>query len=141
MSTLSKKVYIAPSALYAFIDRANEKHTQAIAYFRFFSQEEYFLYIDSLNLNEIYEKIYQKMSPSLAKDFLRIASLSDLNVLNPEDSDLKSAFKTISNYNAIDLKLSEALMTVMASKRNITQIFTFDYLHPLFGLNLFFLPI
>ena len=141
MATLSKKVYLAPSALYAFIDRAHEKHQQASAYFRFFSQEEYMLYMDTINLNETYDIIFKKMSPSLAKDFLRIVSLSDINIISPEDSEIKATFKTISNYNSLDLTFSEAVMAVVSSKRNILTICTFAYLHPLFGLNTFFLPI
>ena len=141
MAIQSKKVYLAPSSLYAFIDRAHEKHDQASAYFRFFSQEEYLLYMDAVNLNETYDIIYKKMSPGLAKDFLRILALSDVNILSPEESDLKATFKTISNYNSLDLTFSEALMAVIASKRNIIQICTFNYLHPLYGLNTFFLPI
>ncbi len=141
MAIFPKKVYLAPSALYAFIDRAHDKHQQASAYFRFFSEEEYQLYIDSINLNQAYDIIYKRMSPGLAKDFLRIISLSDINIINPEDNEVKATFKTISNYNSLDLTFSEALMDVVASKRNIMTICTFDYLHPLFGLNTFFLPI
>lgn len=141
MATISKKVYLAPSALYAFIDRAHEKHQQSAAYFRYFSEEEYLLYIDSINLSNTYDIIYKRMSPSLAKDFLRIISLSDINILSPEDNEIKATFKTIANYNSIDLTYSEAVMAVVASKRNINNICTFDYLHPLFGLNVFFLPI
>lgn len=141
MAVISKKVYLAPSALYAFIDRAHQYHQQASAYFRYFSEQEYMLYMDTVNLNQAYDIIYKKMSPGLAKDFLRIISLSDINVISPEDSEIKSTFKTISNYNALDLSFSEALMAVIASKRNISTICTFDYLHPLFGLNTFFLPI
>lgn len=141
MATTSKKVYLAPSSLYAFIDRAHDKHAQSSAYFRYFSQEEYLLYIDAINLNQTYDIIFKKMSPSLAKDFLRIVALSDINILAPEDSEIKATFKTVSNYNSLDLTFSEALMAVVASKRNITNICTFDYLHPLFGLNIFYLPI
>lgn len=141
MSVLSKKVYLSPSALYAFIDRAHEKHAQASAYFRYFSEEEYIIYMDVINLNETYNIIFKKMSPSLAKDFLRIISLSDINIITPEDNEIKATFKTIINYNSLDLTFSEAIMAVVASKRNIIQICTFEYLHPLFGLNTFFLPI
>lgn len=141
MATVSKKVYLAPNSLYAFIDRAHDNHAQSSAYFRYFSEEEYLLYIDSINLNQAYDIIFQKMSPSLAKDFLRIVSLSDINIINPEDSEVKATFKTITNYNSLDLTFSEAIMAVIASKRNISQICTFDYLHPLFGLNTFYLPI
>ena len=141
MAITSEKVYLDPSAIYAFIDRAHEKHAQASAYFRFFAQEEYALYIDTINLSKTYDIIYKKMSPSLAKDLLRILSLSDVNILSPEENEVKATFKTIINYNALDLTFSEALMTVVASKRNILQVCTFEYLHPLFGLNIFFLPI
>ena len=141
MAIFSKKVYLSPSALYAFIDRAHEKHAQASAYFRFFSEEEYLLYIDTVNLNETYNIIYKKMSPGLAKDFLRIVSLSDINIIYPDESETKATLKTITNYNSLDLTFSEALMAVIANKRSIGQICTFDYLHPLFGLNTFFLPI
>jgi predicted nucleic acid-binding protein len=141
MATLSKKVYLAPSAIYAFIDRANTKHAQAVAYFRFLSQQEYILYIDTVNLNEAYNLIYKKMSPGLAKDFLRIMTVSDVNVISPEDKEIKATFKTIQNYNSLTLTFSEALMAVIASRRNIMQICTFDFLHPLFGLETFFLPI
>lgn len=141
MSNISKKVFLAPSSLYAFIDRAHEKHAQAAAYFRYFSEEEYMLYMDAINLNETYSIIYKKMSPSLAKDFLRIVALSDINIVTPEESEIKSTFKTISNYNAMDLTFAEAVMAVVASKRGVSTICTFDYLHPLFGLNMFFLPI
>lgn len=141
MAQQSKKVFLAPSSLYAFIDRAHEKHTQASAYFRYFSQEEYMLYMDTVNLNETYDIIYKKMSPSLAKDFLRIISLSDINIVSPEESEIKSTFKTISSYNSLDLTFSEAVMAVVASKRGISTICTFDYLHPLYGLTMFFLPI
>ena len=52
MANISKKVYLAPSALYAFIDRAHEKNQQSSAYFRYFSEEEYHLYMDEINLNQ-----------------------------------------------------------------------------------------
>lgn len=97
--------------------------------------------MDAINLNETYDIIYKKMSPSLAKDFLRIASLSDINIISPEESEIKATFKTIANYNSLDLTFAEAVMAVVSSKRNILTICTFDYLHPLFGLNTFFLPI
>ena len=67
----SKKVYIARSGFYAFIDRAHPKYDQASAYFRYFSQEGYTLYTDSMTLIDVYNQIYKEISPSLAKDFLR----------------------------------------------------------------------
>ena len=137
----SKKVYIARSGFYAFIDRAHPKHDQASAYFRYFSQEGYSLYTDSTTLIDVYNQIYKEISPSLAKDFLRTVFLGNINVIFPEESDIKAALKTLINYQSTELTFGQALRAVLANKRGVGQIFTFDYLHPLFGQTVFYLPI
>lgn len=137
----SKKVYIAPSVFYAFINRADTKHEQACAYFRFFSEEQYQLYTDQINIVETYNRIYKDISPSLAKDFLRVMNVSGINILYPEETDTKHAIKTLVSYQSNDLTYPKALMAVLADRRSIPQICTFEYLHSLFGLQPFFLPI
>ncbi len=137
----SKKVYIADSAFYSFVNRAHPKHEQASAYFRYFGLEKYSLFTDIFTLLEVYNRIYNEISPSLAKDFLRIASISDINIIYPEERDIKAALKTLTNYRTTDLTFDQSLRAVLANKRGITQIYTFDYLHPLFGQNVFYLPI
>lgn len=141
MNTLSKKVFLHPSAFVAFIDRAHPKHTTASAFFRYFGQEQYLLYTDTESIIEAYKRIYDKISPSLAKDFVRSMYISQFNLLHPDESDMKAALKTIVNYRTTDLTFQEALMSVLANRNRIPQICSFDYLHPLFGLNLFFIPI
>lgn len=141
MSTLSKKVYLAPSILFAFIDRGSPKHEQAAAYFRYFAIENYQLFIDTQNITEAYNKIYVKMSPSMGRDFLRIIFLSDINIIFPEEADIKTALKVFTGYRTAELSFSEALMSTIANKRNIPSVATIDFLHPLFGLQMFFLPI
>jgi len=138
---ISKKVYIARSGFYAFIDRAHPKHDQATAYFRYFAEERYALYTDSITLIDVYNQIYKDISPSLAKDFLRTVFLGNINILFPDESDTKAALKTLINYQSTDLTFGQALRAVLANRRGVGQIFTFDYLHPLFGLNVFYLPI
>lgn len=137
----SKKVYLTPSIFLAFVDRANQKHNSASAFFRYFGQEEYQLYTDLPSLLTSYNYIYEKISPSLAKDFMRSMQISSLNVLFPEERDFKAALKTLINYRTTDLTFPEALMSVLANRYHISQICTFDYLHPLFGLTLFFIPV
>jgi predicted nucleic acid-binding protein len=137
----SKKVYIARSGFYAFIDRAHPKHDQASAYFRYFSQEGYTLYTDSMTLIDVYNQIYKEISPSLAKDFLRTVFLGNINVIFPDESDIKAALKTLINYQSTELTFGQALRAVLANRRGVGQTFTFDYLHPLFGLTVFYLPI
>ena len=141
MALISKKVFIEASVFSAFIDRAHPKHEQAAAYFRFFAEEEYTLFTDQIALVEAYMLMYKDVSPSLAKDFLRTMSLSNVNILYPEEQDGKVALKALVTYQSTDLTFPKALSAVLAQKRGITQICTFDYLHPLFGQMMFYLPI
>ena len=137
---ISKKVFITESVFFAFIDRAHPKHSQATAFFRYFAQEQYHLYTSHFNLEKAYSQITEKISISLAKDFLRSISLGSINILYPDESDMKTTIKTLVNYPT-ELTFSEALTAVLADKKSISQICTFEYLHPLFGLTVFYLPI
>lgn len=127
--------------MFAYIDRAHPKHEQADAFIRFFAQEEYQLYTDTIAINQAYKLIYDNISPSLSKDFLRIMQVSNINIIYPEEQDFKATVKVLVSYQSTELTFPEALMAVLASKRSIGQICTFDYLHSLFGLELFYLPI
>jgi predicted nucleic acid-binding protein len=138
---LSKKVFLTPSSFLAFIDRAHPMHEQATAFFRYFAQESYQLYADYPDIMEVYRVIYNSISPSLARDYLRTMSITAMNIIYPEDADAKAALKALNTYQSTDLTYSNALMSVLAYKRNIQQICSFEYLHPLFGLQTFFLPI
>jgi predicted nucleic acid-binding protein len=138
---VSKKIYIASDGIVAFIDRAHKKHVQATAFFRYFAQEQCQIYSSIVSLNETYMTIYNMISPSLARDFLRALSLSSINVLYPENADIKAAIKIIETGNSVDLTFSKALMAVICNKKNIPQIMTYEYLHALYGLQLFFLPV
>ena len=139
--TQSKKVFLAASAFVAFVDRANPKHEEAIAFFRYFAQEGYILFSDNINVITAYNNLYRSISPSLAKDFLRSLSLSDINILYPEESDAKAALKALVTFQTTELTYQEALMSVLANRRSISQIYTLDYLHQLFGISLFYLPL
>lgn len=138
---ISKKVYIAPDGLVAFIDRAHKNHVQATAFFRYFAQEQCQLYSNIISINECYMTIYNTISPSLARDFLRALSLSNINILYPESADIKSAIKIIETGNSVELTFAKALMAVTCNKKSIPQIMTYEYLHALYGLQLFYLPV
>jgi predicted nucleic acid-binding protein len=138
---VSKKIYIAPDGLVAFVDRAHKKHVQATAFFRYFAQEKCQLYSNIVGINDTYMTIYNTISPSLARDFLRVLSLSNINVLYPENADIKMAIKIIETGNSVDLTFAKALMAVLCNKKSIPQIMTYEYLHALYGLQLFFLPV
>ena len=137
----SKKVYIAPDGFVSFIDRAHPKHAQAAAYFRYFAQEKYQLYATVLTINETYTTMYNTISPSLARDFLRAISLSSVNIVYPENAELKQAIRIVESSNSVDLTFAKAMMAVVCNKKSIPQIATFEYLHALFGLQVFYLPV
>jgi hypothetical protein len=84
--------------------------------------------------------IYNTISPSLARDFLRALTLSSINILNVEPADIKSAIKIIEMSSSVDLTFAKALMAVMCNRRSIPQIMTYEYLNALYGLQLFYLP-
>lgn len=137
----SKKVILAPDAVYAYIDRGSDKHQQAVAFFRYFSEQNYRVFLDVLSLNEVYNDIYKKMSQDLAKDFIRIISLSDMNLIYPDESEMKAAVKALINYRTLDLTFSQSVMAVVASRRSVNQVVTFSYLPSLLGMQTFYLPI
>ena len=68
---ISKKVYLAQSVFYSFIDRVHPKHYYAQAFFRYLAQEEYALFTDTETITQAYSRIYKDISPSLARDFLK----------------------------------------------------------------------
>lgn len=137
----TKKVFLAPDMFLAFIDRAHPKHLHAGAFFRYFAQEKYLLYTNEETILTVYQELHGKISPFLAKDFLKAISLGSINILYTEESDLKLTIKTMLNSHSADLTMPEALRAVMASRRSIPTIGTFEYLHQLFGLTAFYLPI
>jgi predicted nucleic acid-binding protein len=137
----SKKVFVASDILFIFIDRAHPKHIQSAAFFRYFAQQRYQLFTSVVSVNQVYQQIYDKISPSLAKDFIKALALSSINVIYPEEADFKTTTKTLSTYNSNELNFEEALMTVLCHKKNIPQICTFNYFHRIFGLTPFYLPI
>ena len=141
MALASKKIFVDHSVFFTFIDRAHPKHEEAIAFFRYFAQESYRIFTDTQNIIKAYDSIYDDISPSLAKDFLRTMWLSDINIIYPDESDVKASLKALVNFRSTDLIFSQAQMAVLATRRDIAQICTFNYLHPLFGLTVFYLPI
>lgn len=141
MEKKSKKIFVSNDVLYAFVDRAHTKHPQAAAYFRYFAQEKYQVFTSYLHVLNTYREIYTKISPSLARDFLRALSLSSINILYPMESDMKAALKTLINYQSSELSFDQSQLAVLANRNTIPQVCTFEYVHPLFGLSAFYLPI
>ncbi len=138
---MSKKVYISHDVFEAFIDRAHPRHLHAGAFFRYFAQEHFFIYTNIVSVQQTHQFLHQAVSQSIARDFLKALALGNINILYPDDADLKAVVKVMTSYNSSELSFTDALMSVCAERAGIGTICTFDYLHPLFGLQTFFLPI
>ncbi len=141
MAITSRKVFVESDVFYAFINRAHAKYPQAAAFFRYFAERKYQLFTSYPVVEEVYKEIYEKISPSLAKDFLRGLSLSSINILYPAESELKAALKTLINYQNTELTFRDSQTAVLANRNYVNQICTFKYIHPLFGLSAFSLPL
>lgn len=141
MAITSHKVFVSSDVLYAFVDRAHAKYPQASAFFRYFAEGRYQVFTSYPVIEEVYKQIYERISPSLARDFIRGISLSSINILYPSESDLKATLKTLINYQNTELTFKDSQTAVLANRNYINQICTFEYLHPLFGLTAFNLPI
>lgn len=141
MAIASKKVFVETDIFYSFINRADEKYPQSSAYFRYFAEQKFQVFTSYPVLEDVYTQIYEKISPSLAKDFLRGLSLSSVNILYPTESDSKAALKSLINYENTELKFREAQTAVLSNRNSISQVCTFKYVHPLFGIVAFNLPI
>lgn len=138
---LSKKVFIAPDGFVAFIDRAHPKHIHAAAQFRYFAQNNYQVYTTITALNDAYQIFYNTISPSVARDFLRAVELSSLNLIYPEESDIKRSLRAIATTQSADLTFATVLAATICNKKNIPQVCTFSYFPSLFGLQVFYLPL
>lgn len=137
----SKKLFITQSVFVAFIDRVHSKHAQAAACFRYFAAQKYQLYTGYINIIETYRTIFADISPFLARDFLRAITLGSINVLYPSEADIKATIKALVISQSNELNFVDAQTEALAYRNSIMQIFSFDYIHLLFGLTSFVLPV
>jgi predicted nucleic acid-binding protein len=123
---ISKKVFIATDGFIAFIDRAHPKHLHATAQFRYFAQNTFQVYTSLIVLNEVYNELYNTISPAVARDFMRAIELSNLNILYPEDSDFKKSLRIVATSQIVDLTFNKSVTAILCNKRSIPQICTFE---------------
>lgn len=137
---ISKKVFITPSVFFAFVDRNSPKHNQADAFFRYFAQENFHLYTTTFSIIRTYDQIKKHISYSLAKDFLRVIFVGNIEIVYPDEAITKAAIKFVLGSTSFDLNMEQALTNVVADRMQIPQICSFEYSQFYFGINLFTLP-
>jgi predicted nucleic acid-binding protein len=137
---VTKKVFLTPSVFFAFVDRNHPKHSQADAYFRFFTREQYQLFTTISSVIRTYNDIRKHMSYSIAKDFLRAAFTGNIQILYPDEPTTRATLKLLLSDTQYEISYEQALINVMADRQQISQICSFEYSRFYFGINLFTLP-
>lgn len=139
--TNSKRVLLTSGVLFAFIDRNHPKHNQASAYFRFFAQEKYNLYVTLSSVVKTYNDLRKHMSYAIAKDFVRAMFVGNIEILYPDEASTKTALKLILSETQRDFNnFDHALINVLADRNQIPQICSFEFSRFFFGISLFNLP-
>ncbi len=137
---ISRKVLVTPSVFFAYVDRNHPRHSEASAFFRYFAQEKFHVYTTSFSVSKTYDQIKKHMSFSIAKDFLRVIYTGNIELIYPDETLTKAALKLILTNTGQDLGIDHALLNVIADRRQISQIASFEYNSYYFGINAFALP-
>jgi predicted nucleic acid-binding protein len=138
--THSKKVLLAPSAFFSFIDRNHPKHSTSRAYFRYFANEGYRLFTTANTVTITYNQLQKHMSYSIAKTFLRTIYLGDVDIIYPDEAMTKSALRLIFSNTGGAIGFEQALINAVADRLQIPLIVSFEYSTNYFGVSAFTLP-
>ncbi len=123
----SKKIFLDSSVLYAFIDRADTNHNQALKIIEQLSLQGVYLYTSIQAIQETYAAISQHLGAALSVEFLSTILESNIEILQPQKSDLSSALKIIKANRDKSINLRETLTATLMQKKGIITILTFTY--------------
>ena len=140
MGIISRKVLVTPSVFFAFIDRNHPRHQEADAFFRYFAQEKFHVSVASFSIVKTYEQIKKHMSYAIAKDFLRIVYTGNVEITYPDEALTKAALRLVFSNSGQDLGIEHALINVIADRKQISQVASFEYQNFYFGIQSFSLP-
>ena len=121
------------SVLYAFVDRANPDHSQAIKLFDQLSLQGTALYTSIQSVIDTNNAINNQLGATLSLDFLQVMTESSIEILYPQKADFIAAYKLIKLNRYKQISLKEALNSVLMQKKGINQVLTFAYWHNLLG--------
>lgn len=136
-----KRVIVSPGVLVAFIDRAHPNHGQAVAFFRYFSEERYEITIVLTSLIGIYENLQEYIGLSVAHKWLKSIFVGTIHIVYPDEQTVKAAVKLMLSTGSYNITIDQAVMNVTADRQNIAQIATFEFFPFFFGVKPFTLPL
>lgn len=133
----SKKIYVDSSVLYAFIDRADRNHRQAVRFMEHFSNQGAFLYTNYYTLQEVYGVANKQIGIAVAIDFLESILSSNVEILFPQKTDLIASFKLLKSNRNQQILFKETITATLMQRKGINQICTFTYWHGLLGTKIY----
>ena len=140
MANVSKKVFLTTSVFVPFVNRSHQQHNQSTAFFRYFAQENYSLFVNSFTISETANQLQKEVSSSISKEFIRIIFNTNIDIIYETESDIKATVKFYSTYQSHEINFAQALIATLADRRNIGQIATLEIYQPLLGQTAFALP-
>jgi len=129
----SRKIYIDASVFYAFTDRADPNHQQAVKTMETLALQGVSLYTSPQTMHDAYTAINNQLGSALGFDFLQSLFESSVEILCPQKADLISAFRLLRTNREKRIGFKEALRAVLMQKKGISLIFTFTFWHNLLG--------
>lgn len=133
MAVQSRKIFIDPSVLVAFIDRGDPNHVKASKSLEDLARVGYQLYTSSQNIVDAYAVLSREVGTSIALEFLFSILRSDMDVLFPQKSDFITAYRVMRANIERQITFREAINATLMQKRGVYQILTFTYWHNLLG--------
>lgn len=136
-----KKVIIASHVFTAFLDRLHPNHGQAVTFFRYFSEEQFEVHAVLYTILITYHDIQETMGQSIAREWLRSMFLGSIQVIYPDEATIKTAIKLIMTTKNYNVTIDQAIMNVVADKKHIPFLATFEFFPFFFGVKPFTLPL
>ena len=141
MTQNDKKVIISNQVFFAFIDRSHQNHGQAVAFFRYFTEEQFELYTVLFSVAATYQDLQDHIGLSIARNWLKSIFLGNIQIAYPDEATIKAAIKLITSTYNYNITIDQAVMNVVADKKGIPFIATFEFFPFFFGIKPFTLPL
>ena len=83
-----------------------------------------YLYTSILVIAAVHEYLANYLSPSIAKDFIKLLPYTSIGILRPTPKDELTAQEIVTQPNAYNLSFTDALHIAVMRRQNITKAFS-----------------
>jgi len=116
---MNDQVFLDNIAFIAFINRTHPKHLAVVEAFEKFANSKIYLNTSIFVINDVFEFLLNNVSPSIAKNFLKIMPVSHIATLRPTPKDQYQAQAIISQPTSYNITLKDALHVSMIKRKKI----------------------